>query len=97
MTLGERINISERIEDLSETVKFYLIWSKRGTLCPEVAGSIPAKPPSPRNPELKSTFEHIELPAKLLNDFFLRSASNINQYCRYMARRAVGGKTLVFF
>ena len=49
--------------------------SKRGTVCPEVAGSIPTK----LQKELKSTFEHIELPVKLL-DYFLRSnKSNVNR------------------
>jgi len=48
-----------------------------GTVCPEVAGSIPAKKSEHR--ELKFTYEHIELPAKLL-DYFLRSnTSNISQ------------------
>ena len=48
-----------------------LNWAKRRTVCPEVAGC--------KNPKLKSAFEHIELPAKLL-DYFLRfNKSNINQ------------------
>jgi len=61
------------------TVTYIISWSERGTVGPEVAASIPAK--NSKHRELASTFEHIELPATLL-DYFLRSnKSNINQRC----------------
>jgi len=61
------------------TVTYIISWSERGTVGPEVAGSIPAK--NSKHRELTSTFEHIELPATLV-DYFLRSnKSNVNQRC----------------
>ena len=67
-----------------------LSWSERGTVGPEVAGSIPAKLQNRELKFLKFTFEHIKLRAKLL-DYFLRSnKSNINQstYCNTMQHTA---------